>query len=223
MIFINHRINTREQLNYVPLQNGIEVDVRYHKNDLILHHEPFYHHIHKPEKFEDLLKEWNHKGPIILNIKTEGIEEACIELMNKYSIKNWFFLDISMPYFVKYAQISSSKKINGFSEYNLAVRYSEREPIEYTLAFANKAKWVWVDCFTKLPLNKSIYENLKGLGFQICLVSPELQKHSLARIAEFLKQCEGLDIEAVCTKRPDLWGQKLPSQTIKKLKVDYPV
>ena len=205
MIYINHRINTIAQLKKVPLQNGIELDIRYHENELILQHDPFHHHQNNPEKFDCLLKEWNHQGPMILNIKTEGIEQICIDLMNKYKIKNWFFLDLSMPYFAIYAEKTRNNEIIGFSLDNLAVRFSEREPIEYALSFKDKSGWVWVDCFTYLPMNKNIYERLKEAKFKICLVSPELQKHSIKQIKQFKQQIEGLDIDAVCTKRPDLW------------------
>ena len=222
MIYINHRINTIEQLKKVPAQNGIELDVRYHENELVLHHDPFGHHESNPEKFEDLLQEWHHEGPLLLNVKTEGVEQVCIDLMGKYNIGNWFFLDLSMPYFAIYAERAYNKEISGFSPENLAVRFSEREPIEYALAFADKANWVWVDCFTYLPMDGGIYKQLKEAGFKICLVSPELQRHSISRIDEFKKQCEGLGIDAVCTKRPDLWGQTLPKDTINQIEQDDP-
>jgi hypothetical protein len=223
MIYINHRINTIKQLEKVPTQNGIELDIRYHENEFVMHHDPFHHHENNPEKFEDLLKAWKHAGPMILNIKTEGVEQACIDLMNKYKITNWFFLDLSMPFFAIYAERAKNNEISGFSQDNLAVRYSEREPIEYALAFEGKAKWVWVDCFTYLPIDKEVYSKLKNAGFKICLVSPELQKHSMTRIEEFKKQLEGMDIDAVCTKRPDLWGQDLPKEIVEQLEKDYSV
>ena len=205
MIIIAHRINTLSQLKSVQKDFGIELDVRYHEDDLILHHDPFSHHNSNPEKFSEILKHYQCEGPIIVNVKTEGVEEKCIELLNKFKIKNWFFLDLSMPYFVKYAKRSD---ITGFfSPENLAVRFSEEEPIEYALNFAKKAKWVWVDCFTKLPLDDVTYNKLKQAGFKICLVSPELQKFSTDRIAEFKKQLQGKEIDAVCTKYPDLWRQ----------------
>ena len=69
---------------------AIELDIRYDENHLILHHEPFHHHENEAEKFEDLLSHWQHQGPMILNIKTEGIENICIKLMEKYNITNWF-------------------------------------------------------------------------------------------------------------------------------------
>lgn len=188
MRYINHRINTIDSLKLVPIDNGVEIDIRYHNNELVLHHDPLGHHEKSPEKFEDFLKEYNKKGLLILNIKTEGVEQLCIDLMNKYQIKNWAFLDLSMPYFVKYANAAQNKTIKGFGPENLFVRFSEFEPIEYALAFKDKAKWVWVDCFTKLPINDNNYEALKNSGFNICLVSPELQGHDKSRIAEFKKQ-----------------------------------
>jgi hypothetical protein len=203
---IAHRINTISQLNLVPKDFGVEVDIRYHEDDLILHHDPFSHHKPQmPEKFSEFLVCYKCEGPMILNVKTEGVEEKLIELMNKFKIKNWFFLDLSMPFFVKYAKHAASASIAGFGPENLAVRFSQEEPIEYALSFVKKVSWVWVDCFTKMPLDDESYSKLKNAGFKICLVSPELQKHPLEKIVEFKKQLDGKKIDAVCTKHPDLW------------------
>lgn len=203
---VSHRINAIAQLKEVPQNFGIELDIRYHENDLVLHHDPFSHHLEPcPEKFSEFLKYYNCSGPLILNVKTEGVEEKLIALMNSFKITNWFFLDLSMPYFVKYAKLAASSEIMGFGPQNLAVRFSEEEPIEYALKFAGKAGWVWVDCFTKLPLDDDSYQKLKSAGFKFCLVSPELQKHSSARIDEFKKQIGDKFIDAVCTKYPGLW------------------
>jgi hypothetical protein len=208
---IAHRINSISQLKLVPKNFGIELDIRYHEDDLIMHHDPFSHHKLKmpekqmSEKFVDFLEHYQCEGPMILNLKTEGVEEKCIELMSQFKIKNWFFLDMSMPFFVKYAKCAANASINGFGPENLAVRFSEEEPIEYALSFAKKVAWVWVDCFTKMPLDDESYKKLKNAGYKICLVSPELQKYPIERIAEFKKQLEGKKIDAVCTKHPDLW------------------
>ena len=109
-----------------------------------------------------------------------------------------------MPYFVKYSNFAYEKKIEGFTKSNLAVRYSEHESIDYALGFIGKVEWVWVDCFSKFVLTPTIYEILKK-HFKICLVSPELQNHPLGWIKLFKHQLINFDIDAVCTKRPDLW------------------
>ena len=44
-------------------------------------------------------------------------------------------LDLSMPYFVKYSMIAKNKLINNFTIDNLAVRFSDKEPIEYALVY----------------------------------------------------------------------------------------
>lgn len=207
MIFINHRINTIQNLSQVPAENGVEIDIRYHENNLVLEHDPFSHHEKEPTLFEDFLKVWKHQGPMILNIKTEGVEEKCIELMNRYSVNHWFFLDLSMPCFVKYAK-KAARGIKGFSPENLAVRFSEEEVIEYALNFKDRVRWVWIDCFTKFPLDKNNYDSLKKNNFKLCLVSPELQGHDLSKINEFATELKSLSFDAICTKRPDLWKQE---------------
>ena len=42
----------------------------------------------------------------------------------------------------------------------------------------NKVNWVWVDCFSKFPINTKNFKLLKSMGYKLCLVSPELQGHS---------------------------------------------
>ncbi len=205
MKYIHHRINTVADLQNVPAQDGIEVDVRYHENTLILHHDPFHHHQNYVHTLEDLLAQWHHAGPLILNVKTEGIEQECIDLMNKYKISSWFFLDLSMPYFAAYAQKAAKGEIVGFSPENLCARFSEYEDIAYALGFAKNVSWVWVDCFTHCPLDAQSAKQLRDAGFKICLVSPELQKHPQEWIEKFKQQLQGIDVEAVCTKYPKLW------------------
>lgn len=212
MQIVKHRINTVEDLKNVPISYGIEIDIRYHKNELVLHHDPFSHHLTHPEKFEKLLSHWRHAGPMILNIKTEGVELRCIELMNRYNVQNWFFLDLSMPYFTIYAEKAWNREIPGFSADNLAVRFSEREALEYALGFSGKAKWVWVDCFTKLPLTKEVSKSLEVSGFQICLVSPELQKHDPEMIYAFRESLKGINVSAVCTKFPEKWKSPMEAK-----------
>ena len=205
MIIINHRINSILELQRVPSQNGIEIDVRYHDDELILNHEPFNHHINQSTKLIELLSRWNKIGPIILNLKTEGIEDKCIQLMGKYKVKDWFFLDMSMPILVKYSDKAKKKEYPYFSPKNLAVRFSDREPIEYALSFRGRAKWVWVDYFSNFPLNEKIVFLLKNAGFKICLVSPEIQKDSIFNAYQLADICSNFKIDAVCTKEPEPW------------------
>jgi hypothetical protein len=205
MNFIHHRINTIANLQEIPIADGVEVDVRYHNNDLILEHDPLNHHLKPITKLKDFLAHWNHDGELILNIKTEGIEEMCINLMLDYQIKSWFFLDLSNPQLINFSNLMTEKSKTAFGPANLAVRFSEFEPIEFAKSLQGSVSWVWVDCFNNCPLNMKNYSQLKELGYKICLVSPELQKHSPLRIASLKKSLIGMDINAVCSKEPDLW------------------
>jgi len=89
-------------------------------------------------------------------------------------------------------------------EKNIALRFSEFEGLDTILNMKNKVKWVWVDCFTKLPINQESYNTLKENGFKLCLVSPELQGQN-EKIKEYNEYINGSNIifDAVCTKYID--------------------
>lgn len=190
MYLINHRVNNSAELNKLTRSFGVEVDLRYKNQEIILHHDPF----KNGELFEEFLKNFN-LDFMILNIKSEGIEEEVLRLLKKYNVPDYFFLDTSIPFMIKYIN-------KGWTKF--AVRFSEHEPLDFALKFRDKVEWVWVDCFTHLPLNKEIYIQLKK-HFKICLVSPELQGHHNSMIEKFKKQIKGFEIDAVCTKYPYLW------------------
>lgn len=191
MIKIAHRINTVEQLKNTPTHYGIELDLRSQGDDIMIHHDPF----SKGENFEDFLNHYNHRL-IILNTKEEGLELRLLELMKHHNITDFFFLDLSLPFLIKTMK-------QGVSQ--IAVRFSEYEPIEFVRKFKGQVDWVWVDCFTKLPLTEDNYAELKS-QFKLCLVSPELQGYDVSKIEEFKAQLSDMPVDAVCTKRPDLWG-----------------
>ncbi|HBE03156.1 MAG: hypothetical protein A2096_01085 [Spirochaetes bacterium GWF1_41_5] len=190
MLKIAHRINTRAQLIEVPHSQGVEMDLRSHNDRLILHHDPFT----AGEDFEDWLQAYRHEL-VILNTKSEGMEEKILAYLKQYSVARYFFLDLSIPFMVK--QIKKGVR-------DIAVRFSEYEPLELALEFAGLVDWVWVDCFTRLPLDDKSYSRLKK-HFKLCLVSPELQGHDINRISEFKEITKKMEIDAVCTKKPALW------------------
>lgn len=187
MQYITHRVNTVKKLLSTPIEYGVEVDLRDYENKLILQHDPF----KKGEDFEEYLKHYKH-GTIILNIKSEGIEYKVLELLQKFNIKNYFFLDSSFP------MINS---LCSKGEKNIALRFSEYESIESICYMARRVNWVWVDCFSKLPITSNNYKILKDLKLKLCLVSPELQNQEskVQSYKHYLKQ-EGIVFDAVCSK-----------------------
>lgn len=196
MHFIAHRINQLEALRQVPAQFGCEIDLRDRGERLILQHDPF----KDGEDAEPFFAEYNNHGTLILNVKSERIEDTILPLMQKYKIENYFFLDSSLPMIVN---------LTKRGEKRIALRYSEFETIETVLNFSGLVEWVWIDCFTRLSLDQKDYQRLKEANFKLCLVSPELQGRP-EDIAPYKKQMADDDIvmDAICTKQYniDLWS-----------------
>jgi len=190
MKFIAHRINTIKELKKVPKEYGVEVDLRDFGDRLILQHDPF----KNGEDFEEYLKHYDH-GTIILNIKSERIEFRVIDLLIKYKVKDYFFLDCSFP--MIYLLSEQGEK-------NIALRFSEFEGLNTIMKMKGRVKWVWVDCFTKLPLTRETYRSLSA-NFEICIVSPELQERSVKEIEQYKNLLKPFAVDAICTKRVELW------------------
>lgn len=185
--WICHRVNTAAELETLPREFGVEVDLRDQAGELILSHDPF----SLGEPFEDYLKFYAH-GTMILNIKSERIEERVLSLLRRYDIRQYFFLDSSFPMIV---QLSRQ------GERRIALRYSEYEGLDTLRNMAGKVEWVWVDCFTRFPLDTSTALELRAMGYKLCLVSPELQGRP-EDIRFFREMClrNSIRFDAICTK-----------------------
>lgn len=194
MQIIHHRRNSIAELAATPVRYGVEVDIRSHGDQLIIQHDPFV----AGEAFEPWLAAYRH-GTLIVNVKEEGLEARLIALMEQHRIADYFFLDQSFPFLVKWSG-------NGLRR--CAARVSEYESVETALALAGRIDWVWVDCFTRFPLTAAEAGRLKHAGFKLCLVSPELHgraaEEEIPLMRELLRS-HGIAVDAVCTKRPDLW------------------
>ncbi len=194
MQFIQHRVNRAAQLANIPSEFGVELDLRDRGKRLILEHDPF----GDGEDFTSYLNHYRH-GLMILNIKSERIEPRVLEAIQDADIDNYFFLDCSFP-MIRWLIRQGQRKI--------AVRFSEFEPVESAMAMAGQIDWVWVDCFTRMPLDGRSYQ-LLSTHFKLCAVSPELQGRPVESIAAYAEQLQPYPVDAVCTKRPDLWQQAL--------------
>ncbi|MCC7083491.1 MAG: hypothetical protein IT427_00625 [Pirellulales bacterium] len=194
MLLIAHRINTIAQLQQVPPHYGVELDLRDSGDRLILQHDPF----STGEDFEDYLRHWRHRL-MILNIKSERIEHRVLELVQQFRVRDYFFLDSSFPML---------RQLVNLGERRIAVRFSEYEPVESALSLAGQVDWVWIDCFSKLPLDGRKYGLLRR-HFKLCAVSPELQGRPTESIPEYARELFPFPLDAVCTKRPDLWQTAL--------------
>lgn len=188
MIIIKHQVNTVKQLRETPPEVGIESDIRSEGRRLILHHNPF----EKGEDFEVFLRHYRHAFAVF-NIKSEGIEREVMRLAEKYRIRDYFLLDVSPPFIIKYVREGITK---------LAVRYSEYESAETCLNFKGRVEWVFVDNLTHLPVDRPEFKELKK-HFKVCVVSPELLKRDeIPETRELLKR---FPVDAVLTDDVDAW------------------
>jgi len=156
MKFIIHRVNTIKELKNIPKEYGCEIDIRTDGSNLILNHDPF----RKGDNLIDYLDEYRN-GILVLNIKESGIEDLVLEEVRKRNIKLYFLLDVEFPYLYSASE-------NG--EKNIAVRFSEKEPIENLYLFKNKVNWAWIDTITKNPIERSNINILRD--FKSCIVCP---------------------------------------------------
>lgn len=194
MRIFQHRRNSEQLLRATPRKYGVEIDLRSNGSDLIVHHDPFA----PGELFTDWLRSYSHSG-IILNVKEEGLEENILDLMERFGISEFFFLDQSFPFLLRTATAG---------ERRCCVRFSEYESIQTVFSLTGLVEWVWVDCFSRLPLTVAQFKELKQRGFMLCFVSPELQgRNSWQEISSFVSEVKSMEIkpDAVCTKAPDIW------------------
>lgn len=156
MEFIIHRVNLTEDLKKIPEEFGCEIDIRTDGSRLILNHEPFA----KGDSFTDYLDEYKN-GTLVLNIKESGIEDTVLKEVRLRGIKSYFLLDVEFPYLY-----NATKK----GERNIAIRFSEKEPVESLNLFKDQLDWVWIDTISKFPVtihNKHFFKDHKT-----CLVCP---------------------------------------------------
>jgi len=194
MIYVAHRKNSIDELINTPTDQGVEVDIRSAGKELYINHDPFT----SGPLFKEWIKHYKHQL-LILNVKEEGLEEALITIMNENHISNFFFLDQSFPFIMKWVNKG---------EIRCAVRISEYENIATAYALSGKAGWAWIDVFNHLPINSDDAQKLKNSGFKLCLVSPELHGRNSDTVIPKLRsqiKAQNISFDAICTKRVDLW------------------
>ena len=169
------------------------MDLHAYGDRLVVHHDP----CREGLDFNEWLAAFRHAF-IIFNIKEEGIEREVRDRAVAAGIERFFMLDLSFPALIKMARLG---------ERRLAVRVSEYEPIQQALLLAEMVDWVWLDVFFGFPISRAEAHALRAAGLKLCLVSPELHGREVEEIAEMQNRMarDGLAMDAVCTKRPDLW------------------
>lgn len=202
-LFIQHRVNLISDLSILnDLAMGCEIDLRsdlQNKHKIILSHDPWANGDELAE-WLDVYSQKNMQGPLILNVKEDGLEQRALEMLHNHKISNFFFLDATIPTIVKWTTAQN--------EASFAVRLSSYEDLSSVLKFRGLVKWIWVDCFGARPV-EFITDLQKQTNMKICLVSPELQGGKEEDIESFREWFNVAD--AVCTKVPQAWKKRFIS------------
>lgn len=183
-----------EQLALTPREFGVEIDIRSRGNDLILCHDAG----GGGPRLDEWVNHFCHRF-IVVNVKEEGLEERVRDVLDGAGVTDWAFLDQSFPYLVKSLAQGESR---------VMVRVSELECPDTALALNPSPAWVWLDSFSGEWQNAEVLMNLKNAGFRIMVASPELHgrdpSRESAQLRRVLSEAE-LQVDAVCTRRPELW------------------
>jgi glycerophosphoryl diester phosphodiesterase len=153
---------------------GIEIDVRDYKGQICVSHDPISEEFFPTlEKVLDLFSGYNLK--LALNIKSDGIVNAIIPMVEKLDRQNYFFFDMSIPETIKYL----NHKLPVF------MRISEYE--NYSTLHSN-SDGLWLDSFVNDWWIGS--ENIFQSEIDYCIVSPELHGRDKTKTWNFFSISE---------------------------------
>jgi len=199
MILIKHRVNSINSIKKTPSRFGVEIDLRSKNGYIYLHHDPF----KKGEQFKKWINYFNHKI-IVLNVKEEGLEKKILISLKKKKITKYFFHDQTFSSILK--EMSRNK---------VSIRFSEFEDLKKKNYLFKKIKWLWIDNFNKITLNKKFHSYLNKKKVKICMVSPELiNENRKNKIKLTYKQLIKKKIlpDAICTKFPEIWEKIIKNE-----------
>jgi glycerophosphoryl diester phosphodiesterase len=170
---------------------GIETDIRDFNGKVIISHDPYVGT--SPIDFEDVLKNYvknNSQVTLALNVKTDGISLLVKELLSKYSIKNYFVFDASVPELLRYRSSD-------------LIYYSRHSEYEEAPNLYDKAAGIWLDQFKEMWFQESTISGHIKAGKKVCVVSSELHKRDHKTCWELMSHFKDNSEVSLCTDFPD--------------------
>jgi hypothetical protein len=202
MIFLSHRglwLTKAEQNTLTAFEHsfqkrfGCELDIRDRHDQLVISHDVPTEDCLLLEEVFQAYKKLNCDRTIAINIKADGLQSRLKELIEKYSISNYFVFDMSVADTLGYAK----------HQLKYFTRHSEYEP---NPPLYEKAAGVWLDCFeSDWWTQEDVKTHIKN-GKLVALVSPELHKRNYQTVWETWRKLEQdlvTDMLMLCTDFPE--------------------
>ncbi len=183
MISISHRgywLNPSEKNSMIAFKRsfsqgyGTETDIRDYCGELVISHDLPSKNSLKFEDFLDLFVRYDHRLPLALNIKSDGLAKYINEFLKFYKVDNYFCFDMSIPDSMNYFEV----------DMNVFMRRSEYE-VDNQLY--SHAKGIWLDSFSVNSLDCRDIVRYMELGKKVCIVSPELHRRDESKVWQDIK------------------------------------
>ncbi|SEQ35826.1 hypothetical protein SAMN05216522_102271 [Rosenbergiella nectarea] len=183
MISISHRgywLNPSEKNSIAAFKRsfsqgfGTETDIRDYCGELVISHDIPSKESISFEKFLNLFISYDHRLPLALNIKADGLAKDINEFLKFYKIDNYFCFDMSIPDTLHYLE----------KDMNVFMRRSEYEADNELFFYA---KGIWLDSFHANSLDNENVAKYLELGKKVCIVSPELHRRDESEMWKEIK------------------------------------
>jgi glycerophosphoryl diester phosphodiesterase len=171
---------------------GVETDIRDRMGELVISHDMAREDSLSAVEFFELYSRIGRGVPLALNIKADGLQSALAELLQRFSVRNYFVFDASIPDSLKYVKMGL----------RFFTRQSEYEPVP---ALIDSAAGVWMDEFKAHWIENGHIEGHLATGKQVCVVSPELHKRSHEREWRHYRELSSIESGSnmmICTDFP---------------------
>jgi len=171
---------------------GTETDVRDALGVLSISHDPPVGGELVFEKILAIYSEYDKKLPLALNVKADGLQIMASDLLQHYSITEYFFFDMSVPDMIGY--------------HKRGLRFFTRQSeLENSPPMLKESAGIWMDHFYSNWITESDVASYLEQGKQVCLVSPELHKRDHRSFWELLTtwDCRNDDGLMLCTDFPE--------------------
>jgi glycerophosphoryl diester phosphodiesterase len=152
---------------------GVETDVRDVNGRLVIAHDPGAKKSVEAHKVFSWFRGNGDSQMLAINVKSNGLQGLIQKEVRRASVGSYFTFDASLPDTLWYIK----NRIPVFT------RQSEYEvPL-----LLSKAKGVWLDAFNSDWFSSKVILSHLRSGKKVCIVSPELQGRSVARVWRMLK------------------------------------